>query len=174
MLFRSNKSSVQTSGFDSRVITISDGKKTWTTRNKAGVGWVGDTPKNDNAVLAGAIARGGFISWFPMNTFQDKPRRLPAELDDVIAANFSFGKKEKIGERQAQRIDYKLTTNFADDRSKKLKETFAAQVWLDNETNLPVKRVITVQEGDEKTQLTETYDIRINAKIDAKEFELPK
>jgi hypothetical protein len=39
---------------------------------------------------------------------------------------------------------------------------------------LPLKRVLSGQKGDEKIGVTETYDIRVNGKIEASKFELPK
>jgi outer membrane lipoprotein-sorting protein len=173
LMAKGNKSRTEMTGEfggqSMKMTSISDGKKTKTETTmgeKKAKGSVRDTPKNANAMLAGLASRAGFLLGYL--TPVSGPGRKPRELDDLFTvSHFSLGKKEKIGERQAQRIDYKLT--MVDK-----KEPVDAQVWLDSETNLPLKRVFTMQDRDKKIQFTETYNIRIGAKIDAKKFVLPK
>ena len=48
-------------------------------------------------------------------------------------------------------------------------------VWIDTKTNLPVKRVTEVTEGDTKMTMTETIKkFKLDEKVDPKTFELPK
>ena len=48
-------------------------------------------------------------------------------------------------------------------------------VWIDIKTTLPVKRQLRVNMGGERMTLTENYsEFRLNAKLDAKVFDLPK
>ena len=152
-----------------KVVSISDGTKMATQVTKGddqGKVMVQDSPKTDSAMLAGVVSRAGVFTIGRAASGTDKNQ---GKLDDFITvADFSMGKKEKVGDRQAQRIDYKLTINIG------IKETIDAQVWLDSKTHLPLKRVLSVKHGEEKVQVTETYDIHINDKIDASRFELPK
>ena len=54
-------------------------------------------------------------------------------------------------------------------------EPMAVTVWIDVKTNLPLKRVIAANEGTETITVTVTYTrIALDAKIDDKEFQLPK
>jgi len=153
-----------------KVISISDGAKIATQVTQGddqGKVMVQDSPKTDSAMLAGIVSRAGvFTIGRAASETENKNQR---KLDDFITvADFSMGKKEKVGNRQAQRIDYKLTINIG------IKETIDAQVWLDSETHMPLKRVLSVKHGEETVMVTETYDIHINDKIDASRFELPK
>ena len=48
-------------------------------------------------------------------------------------------------------------------------------MWIDTKTNLPLKRAIMTQKGDDKFTVTETYTkLKLDEKIDPKMFELPK
>ena len=146
---------------------ISDGAKTKI--KKA----VQDTPKNIHAKFARTASQGGFAVGFfvvASSADEEEPR-----LGETSVSGFSFGKKEKIGvhERLAQRIDYKLTMTIGDQGGGKKKETVDAQVWLDADTNLPLKRIVNLP-GAAKSQAIEVYGIVINAKIDPRKFELPK
>jgi len=66
-------------------------------------------------------------------------------------------------------IEYKLSY----EKGPKFSET----IWLDVETNLPLRRIFSGKVEKEKIQfkITETYaNITIDPKIEAKLFELPK
>ena len=118
-----------------------------------------ENPKNANALLTGIISRAGLTHGASYLKLGDN--QAPPELDDLLpVSDFAMGKLEKVGKRMAQRIDYKL-------------EKFDAQVWLDSETDLPLKRTIM---SPDKIQYfsTETCEIRIDAKIEGKKFVLPK
>ena len=88
-------------------------------------------------------------------------------LDDMFkVSDFVLGKKEKVGEREAQVIDYKLVMDNRD--------TAETTIWIDTETKLPLKRVLSSKNANESLRITETYRIRVNGKIDGKKFELLK
>jgi outer membrane lipoprotein-sorting protein len=89
----------------------------------------------------------------------NKGREFKIE-DDLKVSDFKFGKKEMVGKREAQIVEYKLTV-----KGKAQMQT----VWLDAKTQLPVKR--TSKGG----HYTVTYSkLTFDGKIDAKQFELPK
>jgi outer membrane lipoprotein-sorting protein len=155
---------------------ISDGAKVRTGSGVEAKGTVEDTPKNANAIFAGVATRAGVWDLTQMQPLKlDKVDPKQVKLEDLVTvADFSVGKKEKIRGRQALRIDYKLTLNF-----RGVKETLDAQLWLDSETNLPLQRTLSGKalsdkEDEGEIRLTETYDIRVNGKIEASKFQLPK
>jgi RNA polymerase sigma factor (sigma-70 family) len=124
-----------------------------------------DTPKNFNAMFAGTFSRVGMLAGFRART-QQAGEKDPG-LDEMFkVSDFVLGKREGVGERQAQIIHYKLVMDNRD--------TAETTVWLDLETKLPLKRVLSSQMGNESLRVAETYQIRLNGKIDGKKFELPK
>jgi hypothetical protein len=104
----------------------------------------------------------------------EEPGEKEPGLDDLLnVSDFVLGKKEQVGEREAQVIDYKLVM---DNGPPQVTEStiWLGTVWLDTETKLPLKRVLSFKNANESRRVTETYRIRINIKIDEKKFELPK
>jgi outer membrane lipoprotein-sorting protein len=129
-----------------------------------------DTPKELGEARKVMFARAGLL--VPFFSFSaGPPDKADKELkvDDLFkVADFKLGKKEKIGDHEAQEIQYTLTT-------KTTKEPLTVHLWIDTKTNLPLKRVFTVPMGDNKGTMTETYSkLILDGKIDPKKFELPK
>jgi outer membrane lipoprotein-sorting protein len=127
-----------------------------------------------NEFLRKGMVRGGvFIGLFPktQKKAQAQTSNVSLEQDGKIEdllpiSEFKLGKKENLGKRATQKIEYTLTID---------KEPFRVTLWLDPETNLPLKRQLLVGKGKAQFQLIENYaDYRINENIDAKEFALPK
>jgi outer membrane lipoprotein-sorting protein len=124
-----------------------------------------NTPKNLNATIAASFSRVGMLAVFRYRT-QQAGEKEPG-LDDLFkVSDFVLGKKETVGEREAQIIDYKVVMDNRD--------TAESTIWLDTETKLPLKRVLSSRLANESMRITETYRIRVNGKIDGKKFELPK
>jgi outer membrane lipoprotein-sorting protein len=156
---------------------ISDGKNYRMTMTAAGQppqSSTGDVPPNMNEFLRGGMARGGvFIGLFPktQKKAQAQTSNVSLEQDGKIEdllpiSAFKLGKKENIGKRETQRIEYTLTID---------KEPFAVTLWLDPETNLPLKRQLSLGKGKTQFQLVENYmNYSVNDNIEAKEFALPK
>ena len=80
-------------------------------------------------------------------------------------SGFKLGPKERIGEGKARRVDYTLAV-------KGNEGTFPVSLWIDLKTGLPVKRQVGT--GVAKVWYTETYQVKLNDKLDPKTFELPK
>jgi outer membrane lipoprotein-sorting protein len=121
-----------------------------------------DANKGQTGILCASVARAGLMA-----SFFYVAKELKA-ADDLKASDFKLGKKEKVGDKEAQVIDYHLTM-------KGLEVPLSISVWVDTKTKLPLKRVVTVMKGDEKGTITETYSkLKIDEKIDPKKFELPK
>ncbi|HEX4608277.1 MAG TPA: hypothetical protein VH092_08735 [Urbifossiella sp.] len=75
-----------------------------------------------------------------------------------------IGGREKVGGREARRVDYVLGV-------KGEKATYPASVWIDPETRLPVKRVVS--DGG-SPWFTETYELTLGGKLDPGLFVLPR
>ena len=81
-----------------------------------------------------------------------------------------LGKKEKVGEHDAQVVEYQL-----DIKSEFANEALAVKLWLDVSTGLPLKRSVTGKFHDKEIDIVETYSkFVIDEKIDEKRFEIPK
>ena len=110
-----------------------------------------DTPKDFNAMFAGSFSRVGVLAGFRSRA-QQAGEKEPG-LDDLFkVSDFVLGKKEKIGERETQVIDYKLLMDNRD--------TAESTIWFDMETKLPLKRVLNSKNNNETLRVTETYQIR--------------
>ena len=125
-------------------------------------------PKALGANVRGALLRmGTFICW---NGIERSGNVSPAIYK---VSDFKLTGKEKLGERDTQVIEYTVT---------EMKDVISPAKWrmkmsLDAQTNLPVKLTMTVPKG-ELSDISGTSDIysefTIDAKVDAKLFELPK
>jgi outer membrane lipoprotein-sorting protein len=109
------------------------------------------------------LARGGVFA-----TFQIGPATETFDIDKVLAiSNFKLGKKEKVGVREAQVIEYTLKPDNG--------QVVQMAVWLDTKTNLPLKRLMTAPGQKGVFRVTETYtEITLNPQLDAKVFVIPK
>lgn len=113
--------------------------------------------------LAQIVARGGVMAAIEFQ--EDKG---PFNLDKLLpVSDFKLGKKEMIGLREAQAVN--CTVKPPDGR------TIQMTVWLDSKTNLPLKRLLSVNADKGVNRVTEVYtEITLNPMLDAKLFELPK
>jgi hypothetical protein len=95
------------------------------------------------------------------------PKQAMFDLDkEAPIKNLKLGAKAKVGKRNAQVIDYQVEL---------LGKSFKASVWIDTQTLLPLKRVLTTEEGDKAIRINETYAaFTVDAKQDPKLFEIPK
>ena len=126
-----------------------------------------DPPKQLGDIFRGSITRTGVFVTIILLTSGIPEKEFKLDEDFKIT-DFKLGKKEKVGDRDAQVIQYNLTLRTE-------KEPQAVAMWLDSKTNLPLKRVVTKLIGTDKLTLTETYpNLKIDEKIDPKKFELPK
>jgi len=128
-----------------------------------------DTPKEFFEEMIGFFKHGGPVAGHVFSSINSEGVRSVATFK---ASAFKLGKKEKIGKRDTQVIEYKLTLENTPKEAAKL--ALSEQLWLDVETNLPLKRVLTGKLDKEFTY-TEIYsEFTLNPKVDAKLFELPK
>ncbi|HVS35983.1 MAG TPA: hypothetical protein VMS17_10425 [Gemmataceae bacterium] len=143
-------------------VDVSDG-----TERKA----AGDPPPLDNAAASPKGVGAYFRAALPREGFflssLEMERRNDLPPDRFQLSDFRLADKEKIGERNTQAIQYTMRFKGAGD-------PLSMKLWLDAESNLPVKLVVMEGKSDWK-DLTETYsEFAIDAEVDAKSFELPK
>ena len=149
-----------------KLVVISDGKKLHVVLDGKAQGKQ-DNPKHSGEIIRASITRAGAFT--PFFLIAAGPMDEDFKIDEQFAvSDFKVGKKEKIGDREAQEIQYLLTP-------KGLKESMSVNVWIDTKTILPLKRVITIPLGGDTVTFTETCSkLTLDPKVDAKKFELPK
>jgi outer membrane lipoprotein-sorting protein len=128
------------------------------------------TPPKLNEFLAGKVARAG-IGFSFLFAVQDDKNAAPVvkDIDKLYPASaFRLGKREKLSGREVQAVEYQLTWEDKE-------PVFRATVWLDANTNLPVKRHLTGTKNSFTVTITEVYeDVALGEKLDSKLFTLPK
>lgn len=120
-----------------------------------------DVPESMGRLMRLSLARSGFLGLVDASHREEKAKADPATA--FIASGFKLGAKEKVGDRESQAIDYTLSVKGNPDAS--------MTVWVDRETNLPLKR--TFRSGSRKRDETYTA-FTLDPKIDPAKFELPK
>ena len=137
---------------------ISDGKKEVILPRVPGLE-AGPPPKDLEKAVRMAISRQGILFGLIIAT--------PDGFGPVKVSDFKFGKKEKVGDRQAQAVEYRSAF--------KGNEPMATVVWIDIETKAPLKRMFRMKAEGKDGSMTETFhDTKLDGKIDPKKFELPK
>jgi outer membrane lipoprotein-sorting protein len=119
-------------------------------------------PKAAGAYFRAALPRWGFF----LSTLN---MRRSGELtpDAFQLSDFKPAAPEKIGGRNAQVIQFTF-------KEKGAKDGLSMKMWLDAETNLPVKLTVAGGKSD-WADIAETYrEFTIDPRVDAKLFELPK
>jgi outer membrane lipoprotein-sorting protein len=140
---------------------VSDGGRTQVMPAGGGEAQLFDTPEKLGIIIRKAIARGGFSAGVDaLMTVRDR-NADPDQLSRVSA--FKLGAKEKVGERDAQIVEWDLATKYESD----IKVT----TWIDSKSHLPLKRTVKYK----RNAIEETYsEFKLDEKIDAAKFELPK
>ncbi|HEU4339725.1 MAG TPA: hypothetical protein VFS19_06625 [Planctomycetota bacterium] len=140
-----------------KALVICDGKKLSFTA-EAPVTF--EVPETFGKLMRASLARGGFLSALEFADRESKAKTDPEEAYKVTG--FKMEAREKVGDREAQAVSYTVTRKGRD---------AAATLWIDISTQLPLKRVLKV----DTVTLTESYsDVRVDEKIDAAKFEIPK
>ena len=140
--------------------SISDGKTMQTTAAEGMKMAPAATPETFGALIRKSLAIMGGLS----ATEAFSPGQSKANPETAYkVSEFVLGPKGKVGEIEAQMVQYKVATKYDTD--------ITMMVWIDPKTNLPVKRsIVTKTKSGE-----ETYpELKIDEKIDAAKFEHPK
>lgn len=147
-------------GMEGDATLISDGKKEVALSAGRPLGEAGPTPKDLERKARRAVSPNGFFFGLLLGT--------PGGVPDLKASDFKLGKRQKVGDRQAQAVEY--TSTIKGD-----KNAMATVVWIDLETKVPLKRSFRMKEGDREISMSEMFSgVKLDGKIDPKKFELPK
>jgi outer membrane lipoprotein-sorting protein len=151
-----------TKGRPMRLLMISDGARQSFQDNGISRPQLRDAPKNLNAKILTWVARPGmFLPHAPLPDVKADDAK-----EQFRVSGFKLGQKEKVGEREAQRLEYQLSVRGLE---------FSVAVWLDLKTGLPVKRLVTERVGGQQTTVVESYvKLTLDQKVDAKKFDLSK
>jgi outer membrane lipoprotein-sorting protein len=156
----------EANGKPKKMVLVSDGKKLRYT-NLGSPTQDLDTKKQLGEAYRGSLSRAGVYFLFLTPAAPGQEDEFDPEKVFPIS-DLKLGKKEVISDSEAQVIEYKLTPGG-------FKEPLVVTVWVDVKTNLPIKRVVTLNRQKESVILTESYTKHeVDGKIDEKEFELPE
>jgi outer membrane lipoprotein-sorting protein len=129
-----------------------------------------DTDKSTPAL----VARIGTISSFFVGQLVVGNTSDPAKMDTfdvdkaLPAKGFKLAGTEKIGHRKAHVVEYLIESQHS-------KVPIKATVWIDAQTQLPLKRALIAEFRKVSRRITETYnEFILDPKLDAKLFEIPK
>ena len=120
------------------------------------------TPADLGAIVRIAVARmtiGTLAGMIKLKKEEVSKKLTPSE--------FKSGGKEKIGDVEAEIVDYSVTVPMAG--------KCALRVWIDPKTLLPLKRTATMpQEEGDPMKVTTIYEgFKVDEKIDESKFKLP-
>ena len=150
------------------VVATADGKEEKFGRTEFQV------PKSYSEYVRRSLMRHGvFVTGYRFSALVGKGEKVDFEKLDQEKA-FPWGKfkpvvKEKLGDREALRVEYRMTYRDEDE--------VTTIVWVDAKTKLPLKRVLMDKgvDGKEVEAFIEVYKtIDLNPKLDPKLFVLPK
>jgi outer membrane lipoprotein-sorting protein len=147
-----------------KIELVSDGTKLVTKAGDFGT-MSKDTPKHLRQAMVAVMARTGVATAIVAR--KDEPDDNVNPLDLIKVSDAKKVKEEKVNGRDALVVSYKLTI-------KDFPAPITGSVWIDTQTNLPLKRVLRADKDGESFTITETYsNFRINPKLDAGTFKLP-
>jgi hypothetical protein len=125
------------------------------------------TPKHLHRALALTFTRLGLTAG--LRPFRRRPGAMTgAEEPDrqLILSDFKLGPAEKVEERAARVLRYKVSGPAAPG-------PVEVTLWLDARTDLPLKRVLDLEKY--KARITETYkEFHLDPKVKPRVFELPR
>ncbi len=94
------------------------------------------------------------------------------EKGTISTSALKLGVKERVGKRNAQLVEYKLT--LKPDQPEQIIGTWDVKLWLDAKTGLPLKRSLSGRLNGHELAVVEVYKkFVLDKKIDEKRFELP-
>lgn len=125
-------------------------------------------PKNLAKEMLIGMARGGiFVTLQTLEPAREGQRGT--DLRELLQiSGLKLGKKDRVNGREAQIIEYVLSPPR---NETKLHTT----LWVDTKSHMPLKRLLTDEDGKGAITVTETYsNVVVDGKVDPKSFELPK
>jgi len=152
-----------------KLLYLTDGKARYTKQGDKGT--LDANPKKateEGKVVPGTMARIGITGAMMMaRAVKQGEEEKEIDLDkDAPVTNFKLGAKEMVGDSTAQVVTYQLDFNG---------KSAQMSVWIDTKTQLPLKRVVAVDQDGQMFRITETYStFAIDPKLDPKLFEIPQ
>jgi outer membrane lipoprotein-sorting protein len=150
-----------------KVLLITDGKVGYTKEGDK-EGKFDPNPKEIDLVdkqLPGVLARIGALGLDQIAKSPDMKEDFDLDKHAPVK-DFKLGAKEKVGNRDAQVVDSHLKV-----KGKPAK----VSVWIDTQTQLPLKRVLTIEDGGQTVRINENYsNFTIDATLDPNLFDIPK
>jgi hypothetical protein len=155
-------------GKPEKLLLIADGKMSY--RKHGDMGKLNAKPQNleqMDKTLPGFMARVGFPIFAALGPDDSGKKQEPVDLDKQFpTSNFKLGAKEQVGNRNAQVVHYTVEIT-----SKPAK----ASVWIDTQSQLPLKRTLVLEDAGQTIRVTETYSaFTVDGKLDPKLFEIPQ
>jgi hypothetical protein len=158
-------------------LVVSDGRRWWWHDKGSPPHLVNKPPAaNMSSDYRVSFARAGVL----LPTMPLPPVEAAGPADRFSITEFRLGSEKRVGGREARRVDYNLFVK-GQTQPNGGPMPFPVQLWLDAETSLPVKRVVTQKlvDGSGKAiagmVITETYQKAASGDaVDPKTFELPK
>jgi outer membrane lipoprotein-sorting protein len=150
-----------------KLLVISDGQNKYT--KEGDQARTEPVDRKDSAVPLAMMARFGLTAAVVLARPEGKVKEEFDIDKELPVKNFKFSVKEKVGKRQAQVVVFEMTV-VGDVQAR-------VAVWIDTETQLPLKRTLTVdgKGKNDMVHVVETFtNFTINPKLDAKVFEIPK
>jgi outer membrane lipoprotein-sorting protein len=153
---------------------VSDGKSLYSKVD--GIVKIDSKPAGLNDVdrsTPGLIARvgvvGGMFIAASDPVAQAAEKKQPFDIDKTaLVKNFWLGMKLKVDQREVQVVEYQIVLQSG-------KEPLKASVWIDTQTQMPLKRTLTGKVLGGEMSITETYSaFTVDGKLDPKLFEIPK
>jgi hypothetical protein len=158
-------------GKSEKIIWITDGKVSY--KKKGDQAKVNAKPQNLEHMdkhLPFYMARIGFpifLALASLDSDDSGKKQEPVDFDkEAPAKNIKLGAKEKVGDRNAQVVDYQVA--FQGKPAK-------LAVWIDMQTQLPLKRTLVLEDMGQTLRVSETYSaFTVDGNADPKLFDIPK
>jgi outer membrane lipoprotein-sorting protein len=149
---------------DEELLVIADGKNIGVSQSPKADLAVRDLDADQNQKLLDLLVRAA------TGTVLDellRPGTQPGA--DLVLSNFKLGAKEKVdGKREARLVEYEVGL-------KQKSGVLKVKLWIDTQSLLPVRRVMTITSGTTEARYTEVFsEFALDPAVDAKLFELPK
>lgn len=150
-----------------RMVVIGDGASVSMSTAKAS--W--ETPCNLRTWVGYPFCRGGLfvaVHMIPATRGENKQLQPDAKDSSFQVYNFKLVGEEKIGDIKTTKIEYKVGSRRGE------QDDSPITLWIDSATQLPVQRLIKGSHSEPNLMIKETYQCKLDPKVDPKIFEIPK
>jgi len=125
------------------------------------------TPKTFHKVLGSTVSRGGVWFTMLMLPYLRGGEELEPDQLKMRVYDFKLVGDERVGAKNAKVVRYRFGKGDGCRHDEEI------TVWIDAKTELPLKRSFTLKNGN--LRVVENYrEVRLDPRIEARAFELPK